>query len=74
MSTNFEAWRDQLTPEGLWHMWNDIYAGCWPCGYCKAHENCNCGNIFAHLDLFNEECFKTFTAWASAPAKEEATK
>ena len=60
MKTNFEAWRDSLTPEWV----QDMFAGYLngePCRHCPAIDFC--GKI--------DGCKETFTAWANVEAKEE---
>ena len=60
--TNFEKWRDSLTPEAFYEMREAIRV--WVCAQCPAWEYCN-------RDFSGNDCKGTFTAWANAPAKEE---
>lgn len=65
--TNFEKWRDSLTPEAFYEMREAVcfmFNRAWPCAQCQAWDFCN-------KDLGPNDCKGTFTAWANAPAKEE---
>ena len=66
MKTNFEAWREKLTPEEVWLQRQSIASGCWPCHFCGA---CDWQNTGFHN--FSEDCQKAFLRWANAQAKEE---
>lgn len=79
MKTNFEKWRDSLTPEALLSKRSDdtkcVYINCatnCPAENCPAKE---CWIIhparherWAH---YAKQCNKWFLRWANAPAKEE---
>ena len=68
--TNFEAWRDSLTPETFYEMREAICLTlnrAWPCAQCPAWDYCN-------GDFSGNDCKDTFNEWANAPAKEEETK
>lgn len=59
--TNFEKWKQGLTPEGA-----SVIVACWACPNtaCEAHED---------PDMYSgrEECLKNYLAWANAGAEEE---
>jgi len=59
MKTNFDVWRDQLTPEKAWGVIR-------LCSYCPALSVCE-----KMEDNEDWTCGRAFGAWANAPAKEE---
>ena len=65
MKTNFEVWRDQLTPEMLYEAQTDDCVCTFPArsGLCPAWEYCKDSEICG--------CKETFMAWASATAEED---
>lgn len=81
--TNFEKWRDSLTPDMLGDLIeteNSELGGCTYCPkgcrkLCKAHaaefEKMNSGEPYDEKLAFFFGCKDIFTAWANAPAKEE---
>lgn len=60
MATNFEKWRDSLTPE----TYMDIPLSC---GACPALHECDLLRKYGHV----YSCRESFLRWANAPAKEE---
>ena len=86
MKTNFEKWRDSLTPDMLGDLIeteNSELGGCTYCPkgcrkLCKAHaaefEKMNCGEPYDEKLAFLFGCKDIFLAWANAPVKEEETK
>ena len=62
MKTNFEKWRDSLTPEKV----NEFREACemrTACDRCPSIAFCGKTSGFT--------CAEAFTTWANAPAKEE---
>lgn len=64
MKTNFEKWRDTLTPEAFYENRKDSCVIALPCSNCPARAFCNEAD-------YSIECKDNFTAWANAPAKED---
>jgi hypothetical protein len=60
--TNFDVWRDGLTPGDVWDTRVGYFHGD-PCRHCPAIDLC--GNVDGLT------CEQTFYRWANAPAKEE---
>lgn len=60
MKTNFDKWRDSLTPPRFFN------AYLVRCLFCPARWECD-----AKGDKFSPKCINAFTRWANAPAKEE---
>ena len=58
--TNFDKWREGLTPERLFRYFEDgFFDGCTDC---PAAEFCK-GHMKDH-----EDCFEVFKVWANMPA------
>ena len=67
--TNFEAWRDQLTPEMAYKLLGKA------CDVCPSRKYCDENQRVMHPGgRLKFSCEDLFTLWALAPAKEEATK
>ena len=62
MNTNFDVWRDQLTPEEVNEMRTSSETRT-SCDRCPAIRFCG--------KTSGLTCNEAFTAWANAPAKEE---
>ena len=63
--TNFEKWKEELTPEKMAGLLQDHMD--WDCNlreHCPAVASCK----------ENSPCAKTFLRWANAPVKEEDAK
>lgn len=58
MKTNFEKWRDSLTPELVQDMFSGYLNGD-PCRHCPAIDFCG----------KKDGCRETFTAWANTKAE-----
>ena len=65
MKTNFEKWRDSLTPEDA--AWLIHYAE-------KGRKDCSLCPVRGCSQAKDTHCAKSFLRWANAPAKEEETK
>ena len=74
MKTNFEKWRDSLTPEAFAKQANGRCGFKFTCLECPALKAL--GGCSADVDIMNNLCDEAkcrafFLLWANAPAKEE---
>lgn len=62
MKTNFDVWRDSLTPEGIAGLLETSWDLCDFCPACDKRNICGSGSVF---------CRDNYLRWANAPAKED---
>lgn len=69
MKTNFEKWRDSLTPSSC----ASIQLRYGDCNDCPIIKECACRLCQGRkaCAIREEKCYRSYLAWANAPAKED---